>query len=68
MKDKKGTIAESKAQDIFDWWNSKATIERGDSTATIVKKIAIRILGVIVLIIFSPILLAVFLMVLAVSL
>lgn len=68
MKEKKDIIAESKAQDLFDWWNEKATIQRGDSAGTIFKKIGIRILGVIVLIIFSPILLAVFLMVLAVSL
>jgi len=68
MKENKDKNAESKAKDIFDWWNDKARINSEDSKTTVLKKIGIRLLGIILLIIFSPILLAVFLVVLAVSL
>lgn len=65
---KKGIAVPSGAQDIFDWWNAKASIKKEDSLQTKLKKILIRILGIIILIIFSPILLVIFLFVFAIAL
>lgn len=57
-----------KGQDLFDWWNNKATLRPGDEIPTVLQKIGIRILGILLMIIFSPILLAIFILVIAVSL
>lgn len=69
MVDKKRTKqVRKKGQDLFDRWNAAATIKKGDIPPVILKKLGIRILGILLLIIFSPILLAIFILVLAVSL
>jgi len=57
-----------KGKDLFDQWNHAATIRKGDTPPIILKKLGIRLLGIILLIIFSPILLAIFILVVAVSL
>jgi hypothetical protein len=69
MVDKKKTKqVRKKGQDLFDRWNQAATIRKGDTPHIILKKLGIRLLGIILLIIFSPILLAIFILVIAVSL
>ncbi len=60
--------AASGAKDIFDWWNQKAKIKEEDSTLTIFKKIGIRLAGIILLVIFSPVLIVIFLFVIAMAL
>ncbi|MFT5668763.1 MAG: hypothetical protein ACI9DK_002968 [Vicingaceae bacterium] len=64
--EKKGVNA--KAQGFFEWWNERAKIEAGDSVKAILSKIAIRLIGILLLIIFSPILAVIFVMVVAISL
>ena len=67
-KPKKTKLVRKKSKDLFDRWNAAATIKKGDIPPVILKKLGIRILGIVLLIIFSPILLAIFILVLAVSL
>lgn len=57
-----------KAKGLFEWWNNKATILENDTTGVKVKKIGIRVGGILLMIIFSPILLAIFITVMAVTL
>lgn len=45
------------AKGLFYRWNKRATIHKGDGFDTILGKIALRILGIIVLIVTSPLLL-----------
>jgi hypothetical protein len=52
----------------FDQWRKRSRIEPGDSLKTILGKIVIRILGIITLIILSPILLIIFLFAMAFTL
>jgi len=68
MKEVEKSNVNAKAQGLFDWWNEKAKIEKGDSVKTILSKIAIRLIGILLLIIFSPILVVIFVMVVAISL
>jgi lipopolysaccharide/colanic/teichoic acid biosynthesis glycosyltransferase len=65
---KQSQKVKQKSKDLFDRWNHAATIRKGDIPPVILKKLGIRILGIILLIIFSPILLAIFILVVAVSL
>ncbi len=65
---RKKIIEQSGAQDLFDKWNQNSKILAGDSSTVILKKISIRILGILLFLMFSPILLAIFILVLAVSL
>lgn len=58
----------SGAEDIFDTWRRKSRIESNDSTTTILKKVGIKIGGILLFILFSPLLLVIFLFVVAVSL
>ena len=57
-----------KGKDIFDWWNQKASIKDGDQFPTVMKKVAIRISGILLFLLFSPLLLVIFIFVVAVSL
>ena len=69
LSSKKSTHkVKQKSQDLFDWWNAKARLHPGDKIQTVALKIGIRILGIVLMLIFSPILLAIFLLVMAVSL
>jgi len=52
-KELKDSIKDS-TKGVFKRWNDKAKIKSGDSFATILKKILIRIGGILFLIIFSP--------------
>ncbi len=58
MPDQEPKNAKQKLQEstrgIFKEWNDKATIHKGDSTLIIIKKIIIRIIGIILMTIFSP--------------
>lgn len=65
---KKEPQAVSGAKDIFDWWNQKARIRDEDNGITILKKIGIRLAGIILIIIFSPVLIVIFLVVFAMAL
>ncbi|MEQ8909376.1 MAG: hypothetical protein RIC95_09300 [Vicingaceae bacterium] len=67
-KGKETQKVKKKGKDLFDRWNAAAAIQEGDSATTILKKLAIRIGGILLFIIFSPALLAIFILVLAVSL
>lgn len=60
--------AKSGAKDIFDLWLEKSRIKEEDNWKVILKKISIKILGIFLLLLFSPILLIIFIMVVAVSL
>lgn len=57
-----------RGKDIFDRWNEKASIKEGDELPTVLKKVGIRIGGILLLIIFSPLLLIIFIFVIAFSL
>jgi hypothetical protein len=57
-----------KGKDLFDRWNEKASIKDGDQLPTVLKKVGIRIGGILLFIIFSPLLLIIFIFVVAVSL
>ena len=63
MEDKEKTGVNEKAQGLYEWWNEKATIVKGYSTTTILSKIAFHLTGILFLIIFSPILVVIFIMV-----
>jgi hypothetical protein len=67
QKDKKEPL-KSGAEDLFDSWRRSSRIEPEDSTLTILKKIGIKIGGILLFILFSPLLLIIFLFVVAVSL
>lgn len=47
----------SGAEDIWAWWNERATFKEGDTWSAKIKKIGIRFIGVILLVVFSPVLL-----------
>jgi hypothetical protein len=68
MKEVEKSNVNAKAQGLFEWWSEKAKIEDEDSTKKILYKIAIRIIGILLLIIFSPILVVIFVIVVAISL
>ena len=68
MEEKGKSGVNAKAQSLFEWWNEKATIVKDDSVVTILTKIGIRLLGILLLIIFSPIIVVIFIMVIAISL
>lgn len=55
-------------EEWFHDWRKRSSIERGDSIKTILVKLLIRISGIIVLIILSPLLLIIFLFALAFTL
>lgn len=55
-KEMRSTVRDQ-AQGIFKQWNDRATIKKGDSLGKIVKRILIRIGGILVMIVFSPFLL-----------
>lgn len=57
-----------KGKDLFDRWNEKASIKAGDELPTVIKKVGIRIGGILLMILFSPLLLIIFVFVIAVSL
>lgn len=57
-----------KGKDLFDRWNEKASIKEGDPFPVVLKKIGIRIGGILLFILFSPILFIIFVFVVAVSL
>lgn len=59
---------QSGAKDLFDQWRDNSRIEQGDSGKTIAKKLGIRVFGILLMLLFSPILLIIFLFVVAVSL
>lgn len=42
---------------IFDWWNRLSRINSGDTFLMVIKKLLIRIIGVVVLFAFSPVIL-----------
>ena len=44
-------------QGVFEWWNERSSISPGDSLYTKISKILIRLLGIIFLVAFSPLLL-----------
>jgi hypothetical protein len=68
MKEGEKKSVNVKAQGLFERWNERAKIEASDSVKTILSKIAIRLIGILLLIIFSPILVVIFVMVVAISL
>ncbi|MEO1050148.1 MAG: hypothetical protein AAFX87_05970 [Bacteroidota bacterium] len=53
----KQTHVKGQAEGVFAWWNNLSTIRPEDSPATKVKRVLIRIVGIIFLIVFSPFLL-----------
>lgn len=55
-------------QDIFDRWNNACKISKQDTSLERLKKIAIRTGGILLMIIFSPLLFIIFVFVVAVSL
>lgn len=57
-----------RGKDLFDRWNEKASIKDGDELPTVLKKVGIRIGGILLFILFSPLLLIIFILVVAVSL
>tara|TARA_R110000868_G_scaffold43593_3_gene146283 strand:- start:95 stop:307 length:213 start_codon:yes stop_codon:yes gene_type:complete len=57
-----------KGKDLFDRWNEKASIQEGDQFPVVLKKVGIRIGGILLFILFSPILFIIFVFVVAVSL
>jgi hypothetical protein len=65
---KRKVLDQSGAQDLFDRCNSASKILDGDTPKVVLKKIGIRLLGILLFILFSPILFAIFILVLAVSL
>ena len=68
MEEKEKSGVNAKAQSLYEWWDEKATIVKDDSGAAILAKIGIRLLGILLLIIFSPIIVVIFIMVIAISL
>ncbi len=66
--DGKDESIRSGAEDLFDAWKRRSRIEAQDPTATILKKVGIKIGGILLFILFSPLLLVIFLFVVAVSL
>lgn len=58
----------SGAEDLFDTWRRASRITSTDSTLTILKKVGIKMGGILLFILFSPLLLVIFLFVVAVSL
>ena len=48
-----------KASETYNRWNESATVKKEDSTAVVVFKLTIRILGIILLVALSPIALVV---------
>lgn len=54
---KKGGEKTAQDDDVFRWWNERSTILPGDSFNTKVSKILIKLLGILFLVIFSPLLL-----------
>lgn len=57
---KKKNIKKS-SKDLFDQWRDYSRIEDGDDLPTRVRKILVRILGIILIIIFSPLILLILL-------
>lgn len=47
----------NQTSDVFKWWNDRSTIRPEDTTADKIKRILIRVGGVILLVAFSPVLL-----------
>ncbi len=47
----------SQTQDAFKWWNELSTFQAGDTFGTKIKRVFIRIGGIIFLVAFSPFLL-----------
>lgn len=45
------------AQDAFKWWNELSALQAGDTFGTKIKKVLIRIGGILFLVAFSPFLL-----------
>ncbi len=74
MEDRKANKESSESniqigpKDLFDQWRDNSRIEQGDSAKTIAKKLAIQVFGILLMLLFSPILLIIFLFVVAVSL
>jgi hypothetical protein len=56
------------ARDLFDRWNAKAKIDKSDDLPTRLKKIGIRIGGIILLMLFSPLLAVIFVFVILAAL
>lgn len=66
MKESKGV--KKQGQDLFDQWNEACKINEDDSFAEKLKKVIYRLGGILLMILFSPILLIIFIFVVAVSL
>mgnify|MGYP001199085077 CR=1 FL=1 len=66
MKESKGV--KKQGQDLFDQWNAACKINEGDSFTEKLKKVMYRLGGILLMILFSPILLIIFIFVVAVSL
>ena len=43
-------------EDAWTWWNERASFKEGDTWGIKLKKIGIRLIGIIVMVIFSPVL------------
>ena len=56
------------AQGLFEWWNELSTILPEDTVLTMIKRVLIRIIGIVLLIIFSPLLLLAFLIIFFIAL
>lgn len=58
-KKKAPARVKGQAQDAYTWWNELATIKPNDSLGTKIKRVLIRMAGILFIIIFSPLLLLV---------
>ncbi len=58
---KKGQKLKASTKDLFDQWRDATTLRSGDSSSTRWYKITMRILGIVLIIIFSPLILLILL-------